>query len=228
MKTLLVEELHVPVLEELKTKFPRPENMLELVVPALNVELTKVITKEHKENDKVLKRAHDYLVAVMAVVLGNLDLLGSGDMDFAVVSNTLTDSLALLATAMAKITNARREVLKKDVRHEFKEILDAAKKKPGGEFLVGKDLAKKLEDVHQAQKTVDTLRPAHSYTPSASDWAHRPGITGANSPFFCQAPGATLTRRRVVQLHILEVEGPQHTAGCRTADEHWVFSWGAR
>ena len=32
MKTLLTEELHVPVLEELKTKFPRPENMPELVV----------------------------------------------------------------------------------------------------------------------------------------------------------------------------------------------------
>ena len=156
MKTLLTEELHVLVLEELKTKFPRPENMLELVVLSLNVELTKVITKEHKENDKVLKWAQDYLVLVAAVVLGNLDLLESGDADIAGVSNTLTDSLALLAKAMAEITRARREVLKKDVRHEFKEILDAAKNRPGGEFLIGKDLAKKLEDVRQAQKMVDT------------------------------------------------------------------------
>ena len=177
VRTLLTEEMNIPVLEEIKQKFPRPENLPELVAPVMNAELIKVVSRDHRENDRVLKRAHEYLLAVTSVVLGNLDMLEGGHIDQDVRTNTLTDGLAMLAKAMTDVTRARREVLKKDVRPEFKEILDPSKNKVGGDFLVGEDLAKKMEDLKQAHKTVDSLKP---YTPGG--WGQRPG--GTNSPFF--------------------------------------------
>ena len=79
-------------------------------------------------------------------------------------------------------------MLKKDVRHKFKEILDVAKNRPGGEFLIGEDLTKKLEDVRQAQKTVDTLQPTVLGTQARERRCKQPFLPSRTGPHGHQGP----------------------------------------
>ena len=97
----------------------------------------------------------------IAVVLGNLhctyDLQGESQ-DYNLIFTTLSDALVMFAKTFNEITRARRDILKKDINYELKELLDAEKNPPTPDFLAGDDLTNKIKAIKEGNRLKAQLK----------------------------------------------------------------------
>ena len=168
-------------LDEVRKEFPRAENNEVMKVPKLPAKVKELLSKEHKDNDKLLVRAQEYLITAVNIVLSNMDLtqeiMGEEKDDpAATVFTTLSKALVVMMKSLSDITRARREVLKVDTNPELKDLFDEEKNPPTPDCLAGGDVATKIENLRKANKMFGFLKKGGTDE-------EKGGRKGGNRPF---------------------------------------------
>ncbi|XP_069107778.1 uncharacterized protein [Argopecten irradians] len=185
-----LDDTHVT---ELMEKYKRPNNCDSLTVSKINQELWDQIQPGTRSQDIKLQKIQATLVKSMIPIVniannilevraGRAQKLSDDD-----IFRLVTDSLSLVTSTNQNITSRRREIIKTDLKDEYKSL--CSNKLDETKFLFGEDLLQKVQNINTTNKVTNQLiqRPYGRGRPYHMGYGR--GSRGRYTPYYHHEDG---------------------------------------
>lgn len=157
-------------LEALLRRYPTPSNVAHIKAPALNPEVTTILTDYNLKKDGFQAKLQNQIIngtfAVVRALTFLLEQVNTGDS--ALKDNVLPplyEGVQVLADVVVKMSNTRKLFISPLLSKHVKEIATAS---PSGGFLYGPDLGDKIKAAKSLEITGKQLKAPSSSTVASS------------------------------------------------------------
>lgn len=134
---------------ELLNKIKKPANLTEIKAPKVNPEIWAKLSSTTRGVDiKMQKVAHKITMIASGLALSANEKLKAKNK---IETQVILDKIAVAATAMQEVNQARREAIKPDLLPRFRSICGKAPDEPS-EYLFGTDLQSKIKEMEDSDK----------------------------------------------------------------------------
>lgn len=133
-------------------KYPRPGNISALQVTQVNQLVWDNLQPATKSRDLSIQKIQNVNVKAMIALttLLNEMIVGKSGLDKENLMAKLTDALALMGMNSMQVNTLRRDLIKPEIKTEFKAI--CSKGEPSSTFLFGEDVSQQIRDIANANR----------------------------------------------------------------------------
>ena len=157
VKSLLLEKLPKDKLEEVQSKYLRPENCTNLVAPKINKQIWQQLRQETRNNDSAFQKAQSLLLSGLYAVLQTCNG-SSGEQ-----KNVLTHAAVLLLSSNRELVLKRRDLIRPDLNKQYASLCNPST--PVSSFLFGDELNKEVEELTKSHKLSNKVTPKKRMEP---------------------------------------------------------------
>ena len=151
VKSLLLEKLPKDKLEEVQSKYLRPENCTNLVAPKINKQIWQQLRQETRNNDSAFQKTQSLLLSGLYAVLQTCNG-SSGEQ-----KNVLTHAAVLLLSSNRELVLKRRDLIRPDLNKQYASLCNPST--PVSSFLFGDELNKEVEELTKSHKLSNKVTP---------------------------------------------------------------------